>query len=57
MLKVAETNGYDIYELSQSECRKNYLVYPCFSVYMHGDTEIEETQTETLEEAVEWCES
>ena len=60
MVKVETAHGYDIYELSQKECRENFYEYPTFAVFVEGESYatvgVDETSETSLEEARAWCE-
>ena len=64
MERVASVFGYDIYELSKEECRKNGRVYPTFCVFPDnwdeeedGERQVNLSETEevNLTEAKCWC--
>ena len=55
------TNGYDIYELSADECKKNFRTFPLFCCFHAGtepidrDLALSENEAETLDEMLDWC--
>ena len=60
MKKVATSFGYDIYELTQQECDKQFYEYPTFAVFVEGENYdtvgVDETSEASFEEALVWCE-
>lgn len=63
-MKFLQTaHGYDIYELSADECKKNFRTFPLFCCFNAETTEpidrelaLSENEAETLEEMLSWCE-
>lgn len=60
MKKIKTAYGYDIYKLTEKECREHWYEYPCFAVFVEGETYetvgLDESTFGTLEEAKAWCE-
>lgn len=61
-MKFLQTaNGYDIYELSADECKKNFRTFPLFCCFHAGtepvdrDLALSENEAETLDEMLDWC--
>ncbi len=60
MKLVETTHGYDIYELSEQECKESFYEYPTYAVFVEGENRdmvgFEEDSEGSLEEARKWCE-
>lgn len=59
MKHIETTNGYDICELTKTECEKMWYSYPTFAVFLEGEEHtlgFEETTEESLKLARKWCE-
>lgn len=64
MKKIASMYGYEIYELSREEARKEGRVYPCLCAFYDDwddeedgvrDVNYSECEFDNLDEANEWC--